>query len=191
MSVRHFQNAMQQSTTILSSPFILGMSHVRALGSQPHFWKSVRMTFTPPKWGLGSPLGLPKLQSSSAGVKTPRIEAFFISLESYQSVDVENGLHEPFGHMQHKLWQKERSGVKLAVWLSTTKSRELTWPWCVQVECDTPLENFRRELQVCFRSHPNQSSKAKSYALAKLRESKSRQFRDFSLGVPGQKVIWM
>jgi len=25
------------------------------------------------------------------------------------------GLHEPFGHMQHKLWQKERSGVKLAV----------------------------------------------------------------------------
>jgi len=59
---------------------------------QPHFWKSVRMTFTLFKWGLGSPLGLPKLQSSIAGVKTSRLEAFFISLESYQSVDVENGL---------------------------------------------------------------------------------------------------
>jgi hypothetical protein len=50
------------------------------------------MTLTLPKWGLGSPLGLPKLQSSISGVTTPRIEAFFISLESYQSVDVENGL---------------------------------------------------------------------------------------------------
>ncbi len=60
--------------------------------SQPHFWKSVRMTLTLPKWGLRSPLGLPKLQSSIAGVKTPRLEPFLISLKSYRSVDVENGL---------------------------------------------------------------------------------------------------
>jgi len=60
--------------------------------SQPHFWKSVRMTLTFPKWGLESPPGLPKLQSSIAKVKTLRIEVFFISLESYQSVDVQNGL---------------------------------------------------------------------------------------------------
>jgi len=33
-----------------------------------------------------------KFQSSIAGVKTPRLEAFFITLESYQSVNVENGL---------------------------------------------------------------------------------------------------
>jgi hypothetical protein len=37
-------------------------------------------------------LGLPKFQSSITGVKTPCIQVFFISLESYQSVDVENGL---------------------------------------------------------------------------------------------------
>jgi hypothetical protein len=37
-------------------------------------------------------------------------------------------LHGPFGHLQHKLWQKERSGVKLAVWFPTTKSRESTDP---------------------------------------------------------------
>jgi hypothetical protein len=24
-------------------------------------------------------------------------------------------LHEPFGHLQHKLWQKEKPGVKLAI----------------------------------------------------------------------------
>jgi hypothetical protein len=38
------------------------------------------MRLTLPKWGLGSPSGLPKLQSSIAGVKTPHIGAFFISL---------------------------------------------------------------------------------------------------------------
>jgi hypothetical protein len=54
--------------------------------------KGVRMKLTLPKWELGSPSRLPKLQSSIAGVKTPRIGAFFISLKIYQSVDVENGL---------------------------------------------------------------------------------------------------
>jgi hypothetical protein len=60
--------------------------------SQPHFWKSVKMTLTFSKWGLGSPSGLLKLQSWIAGVKTPRIGVFFISLESYESVNVENEL---------------------------------------------------------------------------------------------------
>jgi hypothetical protein len=50
------------------------------------------MRFTLPKWGLGSPSRLLKVQSSIARVKTPCIRAFFISLESYQSLDVENGL---------------------------------------------------------------------------------------------------
>jgi hypothetical protein len=50
------------------------------------------MRLTLLKWGLGNPLEFPKLQTSIAGVKTPHIEAFFISLESYQIVDVENGL---------------------------------------------------------------------------------------------------
>jgi hypothetical protein len=63
------------------------------------------MRLTLPKWELGSPSRLPKLQSSIAGVKTPCIEAFFISLQNYRSVDVEN---EPFGHLQHKLWQKKK-----------------------------------------------------------------------------------
>jgi hypothetical protein len=56
------------------------------------FWKNERMIPSFPKWELGSPPGLSKFQSSIVGVKTPHIEAFFISLESYRSVDVENGL---------------------------------------------------------------------------------------------------
>jgi len=41
------------------------------------------MTLTLPKWGLGRPPGLSKLQSSIAKVKTPRLEMFFMSWESY------------------------------------------------------------------------------------------------------------
>jgi hypothetical protein len=73
------------------------------------------MKLTLPKWGLGSPPGLPKLHSSIARVKTLCIGVFFISLESYQSVDVENGLVWAIWNLQHKLWQKEGPGVKLAI----------------------------------------------------------------------------
>jgi len=64
-------------------------------------------------------------------------------------------LHEPFGHLQHKLWSKEGLGVKLAIWLPTIKSQESTRPRCVQVKCDTLLEISQGKLQVCFKPHPN------------------------------------
>jgi hypothetical protein len=67
------------------------------------------------------------------------------------------GSHDPFEHLQHKLWQKKGQESKLAIWLPTTKSRESTWFPCVQVACDMPLESSRRELQLCFRPHPNQN----------------------------------
>jgi hypothetical protein len=55
-------------------------------------WGSVKMKLTLSKLGLGNPLGLPKFQSSIAGVKTLCIGIFFISLKKYWSVDAENGL---------------------------------------------------------------------------------------------------
>ncbi len=65
---------------------------VKPLLSQPHFEGVVRSPLTLPKMGLGSPPGLLKIHSAIAGVKTPHIEAFFISLERSWSVDVQNGL---------------------------------------------------------------------------------------------------
>jgi hypothetical protein len=59
--------------------------------------------------------------------------------------------HEPFEHLQHKLWSKEGSKVKLAIWVPTTKSQESTRSRCVQVKCNTPLENSQRDLQLWFR----------------------------------------
>jgi hypothetical protein len=66
--------------------------------------------------------------------------------------------HEPFEHLKHKLWQKERPRGKLAIWLPTTKSLKSTRPRCVHVECGTSLESSQRKLQVCFRLHPNRRS---------------------------------
>ncbi len=98
--------------------------------------------------------------------------------------------HEPFGHLQHKLWQKEGSGVKLAIWLPTTKSWESTRPRCVQVECNTPLESSQGELQVCFRPHPIRGLSKKLWT-HKVLGVQTGQFWDSSLGVPRQKAIRM
>jgi len=63
------------------------------------------------------------------------------------------GLHHPFGHLKHKLWPKEGSGVKLVVWLPITESRESTQFACVQVACNIPLKSSRRGLLLWFRAH--------------------------------------
>jgi hypothetical protein len=41
------------------------------------------------------------------------------------------GSHYAFGYLKHKLWPKERSGIKLTIWLPTTKSQESTQFPCV------------------------------------------------------------
>jgi hypothetical protein len=80
-----------------SLPFNMHKKYVNTLEKpqtllQPHFGLSVRMKLTLPKVGTWSPPRLPKTQSSSSGVKTPHIEVFFIPLERYGSLDVQNGL---------------------------------------------------------------------------------------------------
>jgi hypothetical protein len=101
------------------------------------------------------------------------------TLERSWSVDVENGLAWTFRYLQHKLWSKERLRVKLAVWLPTTKSRELTRPRCVRVECKTLLKSSWGELQVCFTLHPNQRSK-----LGVMSSQSPRSPNQDSLGTP-------
>jgi hypothetical protein len=62
---------------------------------------------------------------------------------------------DPFGHLQPKLWAKEGPGVKLPVWLPTTKSQESTSSRRLQKDCDMALESSRGELQLWFRPHSN------------------------------------
>jgi len=60
-------------------------------------------------------------------------------------------LHWQFGRLQPKLWAKEGPGVKLAVWLPTTKSRESTSSRHPIWVCDMALERSWRGIQLWFR----------------------------------------
>jgi hypothetical protein len=66
------------------------------------------------------------------------------------------GSHNPFGHSKHKLWSKERLGVKLPIWLPTTKSQEFPQFPYVQVLHNITLKSSRQGLQLCFKLHLNQ-----------------------------------
>jgi len=68
------------------------------------------MKLTLPKWGPGSPLGFLKLQSLIAGVQTPRIGVFLISLENYQSENVKNGLAWAIWTFATHVMAKRRAG---------------------------------------------------------------------------------
>jgi len=113
----------------------------------------------------------------------------FISLESSWNKNVKNVL--AFGHLKHKLWSKEGSGIKLAIWLPTIKSQESPQFPCVQVACNISLERSQQGLQLCFRPNINPSfaNKVMGPQSYKLRESQLWEFRDSHLGVPRQNAI--
>jgi hypothetical protein len=71
--------------------FSLVVLYVSCGVSQPHFEKNVRMKLTP-EMGTWESVRTPKTLELDLGVKTLRLKEFLISLESYQGVDVENGL---------------------------------------------------------------------------------------------------
>jgi hypothetical protein len=101
------------------------------------------------------------------------------------------GSHDPFGHLKHKLWPKERSGIKLAIWFPTTKHRESTRFPCVKVACNTLLESSRRRLQLCLKPHPDRRSAHKVIALQSC-----NNFNFGNFGIPiweswHKKAIWM
>jgi hypothetical protein len=141
-----------------------------------------------------SPPGLPNVQSSTARPKTPCIGVFLVSLESSWSVDVENGLALAFGHLSPKLWAKEGPGIKLAVWLPTTKSRESISSRCLIRECDTLLERSWQGLQLRLR--PRCDPRSRRGAMTSQIPGSPKPghllgFRDSNLGVSGKSAISM
>jgi len=90
--------------------------------------------------------------------------------------------HWPFGHLQPKLWAKEGPGVKLPVWLPTTKSLESTSFRRRLKKCDTALESSWRELQLWFRPRPDLSLGRGAMSV----QSPGTPTRD-SFGTPGKK----
>jgi hypothetical protein len=99
--------------------------------------------------------------------------------------------HWSFGHLQPKLCAKEGSGVKLIIRIPTTKSQESTRSWRPLGECNMELESSRRGLQVWFRPSPDQRSRREAMMSQSPKSPKPGQFRDSTLGVPGQTNTWV
>jgi hypothetical protein len=122
----------------------------------------MRMKTHTPKWapnlGIGVPMDSRTFREWLQRSKHIALRSFLYHWKTIEMQMSKIGSHDPFGHLQHKLRQKERSRVKLAIWLPTTKCRESTQLPCVQVACDTPLESSWWELQLCFRPHPDRRS---------------------------------
>ncbi len=151
--------------------------------SHPYFGQVWGWSPTLGKVGSWSPSGLLNVQSSTARGKTPRIGMFLVLLKRSWKVDIKIASHWQFEHLQPKLWVKERLGVKLAVWLLTTKSREFgsaTWRW---KDLDEGY-NFGSNLvviQLCSRE----------LWRFKVLGVPPGQFRDSISGVLGICAIWM
>jgi hypothetical protein len=99
--------------------------------------------------------------------------------------------HWSFEHLQPKLWAKEAPGVKLPVWLPTTKSQESTRSRCALGECHKALQSSQRGLQVWLRPRPNRRSGREAMMSQSPGSPKPGQFRDSTLGVPGQTTTWV
>jgi len=99
------------------------------------------------------------------------------------------GLQDPFGYLRHKLWPKERPGVKLWIWLLTMKSQESSWfccKWC-GTYCWKAIKegyNFSLDLTLIEGLHVKlwASKVAKIPILGILR---------LQLGSPKTKCIWV
>jgi hypothetical protein len=116
----------------------------------PGVWENVRMNIHTPKWtpmlGIGIPMNSRIFREQLQGSKPISLKKSLYHWKDIETKMSEMGSHDPFGHLKHKLWSKERSGVKLTIWLPTTKSWELTQCPCMLVACNTPLEISRRGL---------------------------------------------
>jgi hypothetical protein len=157
--------------------------------SQPHFEGSVRSPLTLPKMGLGSPLGLPKTQNTIARVKTPRIDVFFIMLESSWSVNVWNGLAWAIWTSASQVMVKRRAGSQIGSLTPNHKKKGINpIPVCAGGVRHIVGKLSRRATSSLLTLSQSEVG-ARSYECPKSRESKPGQFWDSTLGVSGQRAI--
>jgi hypothetical protein len=152
--------------------------------------KSVReWTLTLPRnshFGIGIPVNSRIFRRRFQGSKFNGLRSSLYHWKDIEILMSKISLHDSFEHLKHKLWLKERPGVKLAIWLPTLKVKNRPEFYCVQVKCHIPLERSRQGLQLFFKTHFNQRFSDK------IMGPQSHESLNFgNLGVSGQNAIWM
>ncbi len=100
-------------------------SEIKCEGMNPHTLKRASTL------GIRVPVDSRMFRKWLKGSKPNTLRSSLYHWKAIETQMSEMGSHDPFGHLKHKLWPKEGLGVKLAVWLPTTKSWELTRFLCV------------------------------------------------------------
>jgi hypothetical protein len=103
----------------------------------------------------------------------------------------EMGSHDPFRHLKHKLWPKERSGVKLAIWLPTIQNWESPSFLCVKGDVPHTIGKLSMRATMLLQNAFQLEVCTQSYGPPKLRKSQLWEFGDSHLVVPGQNDIWV
>ncbi len=145
------------------------------------------MKLTLPKVGTWSPPGLPKIQSSSSGVKTPFMEVFFIPLERSWSLDVRNGLAWVIWTSEAQVIDKRKAGSLIGSltpdYYKSGIDPNPTSSGGVRHVVGKLSKRATRLLQTSSQSEVW----ARSYGCPKSRESRSGQFSGLLLGSLGKK----
>jgi hypothetical protein len=153
-------------------------------------WPSVKMKLTLSKLATWSPPGLMKIQSLIAGVKTPRIGVFLVSLERSWSVDVKNGLVGVIWTSATQVMGKRRARSQIDNLTPDHKKSGIDpIPTCNE-EVQHGVEKLSRRATRLVETSSRSEVRGRIYDGPKSRESKPGQFRDSTLGVPGQRATW-
>jgi len=90
-------------------------------------WKGVRERTLTPQGNSTLGVRVPvDSQIFKRRLQGSKLNGLRISLYHWKSLETKifkMGSHCSFGHLKHKLWPKEEPGIKLAIWLPTTKSQ--------------------------------------------------------------------
>jgi len=101
------------------------------------------------------------------------------------------GSHDPFGYLKYKLWPKEGPGVKLPIWLLTSKSQEspklLACRWRATYCWKTLDKNYNFVLYLTLIGGFHKK-------VMGFQSCENPHFKNFgtpNLGVPWQNDIWV
>jgi hypothetical protein len=142
-----------------------------------------------PFWELESWWTLEFSKGNYRGSKCIGLKSFLYHWKNIGTQMSKMSSHDSFEYLKHKLLPKKRLEVKLAIWLSTTKSREnrlnfLECKWHVINRWKTINENYNFALD-----SPQSDVYTESYRPSKSWEFQFKEFLDSNLGVPGQNDI--
>jgi hypothetical protein len=143
-----------------------------------------------PFWEFESQMDSQIFRGQLQGSKFIGLRRYLYHWKAFGTYMFKMGSHDPFGSLKHKLWPKERSGVKLIIWLLTTKSWESPRFPCVQVTCHIRWKALDKGYNFALDLISIGGLQTKLWA-PKAAKVPTLGISELPLGSPRKNVIWM